>query len=254
MRSILSAVVAIFAAVLGARADVLIGVAGPMTGANAWPGEQMLRGAELAVADINAIGGVQGEEVQLVTADDFCDPDQAVAAAQKLVSQGVTFVAGHYCSGATIPASKIYEDAGVLMISPASTNPLLTELGRDNVFRVISRDDADGVIDGDYLADHWSDQKIAILHDNTVYGKGLADATRDQLRKRGVEEAVFESYVPGKSDYSTEIASLQAAQIASFSLVAITPRLPFCSARRATVAITFSLSRAQVSWLPKSLA
>src|SRR3954464_7783149 len=111
MRQFLSAGIVVFAAVLGARADVLIGVAGPMTGANAWPGEQMQRGAELAVADINAAGGVRGEEVQLVTADDFCDPDQAIAAAQQLVSQGVTFVAGHYCSGATIPASKIYEDA-----------------------------------------------------------------------------------------------------------------------------------------------
>ena len=201
-------------AILGARAEVLIGVAGPMTGANAWPGEQMQRGAELAVADINAAGGVLGEEVRLLTADDFCDPDQAVAAARKLVSEGVIFVAGHYCSGASIPASKIYEDAGVLMISPASTNPTLTELGRANVFRVIGRDDADGIMDGDYLADHWSDQNIAILHDNTVYGKGLADATREQLHKRGVTEAIYKAYVPGKTDYSAEIASLQAAHIA----------------------------------------
>src|SRR4051794_3731151 len=79
-------------------ADVLIGVAGPMTGKEAWPGEQMQRGAELAVSDINAAGGVLGQQVQMVTADDFCDPDQAVVAAKKLVGQGVIFVAGHYCS------------------------------------------------------------------------------------------------------------------------------------------------------------
>ena len=128
------------AAALGgpARADVLIGLAGPMTGKDAWFGEQMERGAELAVADVNAAGGVLGQQVQLITADDFCDPEQAVAAARKLVSDGVIFVVGHHCSGASIPASEIYEAAGVLMISPTSTNPMLTELGRANVFRVQS--------------------------------------------------------------------------------------------------------------------
>ena len=214
MRSFLYAGVLSIAAIVSAQAEVLIGVAGPMTGANAWPGEQMQRGAELAVADINAAGGVLGEEVRLLTADDFCDPDQAVAAARKLVSEGVIFVAGHYCSGASIPASKIYEDAGVLMISPASSNPTLTELGRANVFRVIIRDDADGIMDGNYLADHWSGEEIAILHDNSVFGKGLADATRDQLHKRGVTEAIYKAFEPGKSDYSAEIAELQSANIA----------------------------------------
>ena len=85
-----------------AAAEILIGVAGPMTGKNAWFGEQMERGAELAVADINAAGGVLGELVRLITADDFCGPEQAVAA-KKLVSDGVSFVAGHFCSGASIP-------------------------------------------------------------------------------------------------------------------------------------------------------
>ena len=97
-----------------AAAEILIGVAGPMTGKDAWFGEQMERGAALAVADLNAAGGVLGEQVQLITADDFCDPEQAVAAAQKLVSDGVIFVVGHYCSQASIPASEIYEAAGVL--------------------------------------------------------------------------------------------------------------------------------------------
>ena len=94
----------------------------------------MERGAALAVADINAAGGVLGQQVQLITVDDFCDPEQAVAAAKKLVSDGVIFVVGHYCSGASIPASEIYEAAGVLMISPASSNPMLTELGRRQRF------------------------------------------------------------------------------------------------------------------------
>jgi branched-chain amino acid transport system substrate-binding protein len=99
----------------------------------------------MAVADLNAAGGVLGQQVRLIAADDFCDPKQAVAAAKKLVSDGVTLVVGHMCSGASIPASEIYEAAGVLMISPYSSNPMLTELGRVNVFRVIYRDDTAGL-------------------------------------------------------------------------------------------------------------
>jgi branched-chain amino acid transport system substrate-binding protein len=173
MRCLVIAAVVMFGAALGgpARADVLIGMAGPITGKNAWFGEQMERGAAMAVADLNAAGGVLGQRVELITVDDYCDPEQAVAAARKLVSDGVIFVAGHYCSHAAIPASEIYEAAGVLLISPTSVNPMLTELGRANVFRVIPRDDADAIMAGDYLADYWADKKIAILHDNTTWGK-----------------------------------------------------------------------------------
>ena len=197
-----------------AHAEILIGVAGPMTGKNAWFGEQMERSAELAVADLNAKGGVLGEQVQLITADDFCDPGQAVAAARKLVSEGAVFVVGHYCSHASIPASEVYEAAGVLMISPASSNPALTELGRANVFRVQTRDDAVGIVAGNYLADHWPDEKIAILHDNTTFGKGVAELTKEQLNGRGLTEAIYRDYTPGKAEYGAEIAELQAADVA----------------------------------------
>jgi branched-chain amino acid transport system substrate-binding protein len=214
-RFIVIAIVVIGAA-LGnpAQAEILIGAAGPITGRLAWIGEQMQRGAEMAVSDINAAGGVLGQQVRLITADDFCDPAQAVAAAQKLVGDGVVLVVGHYCSGASIPASEVYEAAQVLQISPGSTNPMLTEQGRANVFRVIGRDDAQGIVAGNYLADHEGDKKIAILHDNTTYGKGLADETKKQLDKRGVSEAIYQAYTPGKNDYSAEIGKLQAAEIA----------------------------------------
>jgi branched-chain amino acid transport system substrate-binding protein len=202
-----------FHAVAG-RAEVLIGVAGPMTGKNAWFGEELQRGAELAVADLDAAGGVLGQQVRLISADDFCDPEQAVAAARKLVSDGAIFVVGHYCSHSSIPASEIYQAAGVLMISPASSNPMLTELGRTNIFRVQTRDDAVGVVAGNYLADHWPAKKIAILHDNTIFGKGVADLTKKQLNRRGLTEAIYQAYVPGKADYGVEIAGLQAADIA----------------------------------------
>jgi branched-chain amino acid transport system substrate-binding protein len=196
-----------------ARAEILIGAAGPLTGQLSWIGEQMQRGAEMAVTDINSAGGLLGEQVQLITADDFCDPDQAVVAAQKLVDDHVVFVVGHYCSGSSIPASEIYEKAGILQISPGSTNPMLTDAGRANVFRVIGRDDAQGTVAGNYLADHWADKKIAILHDGTTYGKGLADETRKQLKVRGIIEAIYQAYTPGKGDYSAEIDTLRAANI-----------------------------------------
>jgi branched-chain amino acid transport system substrate-binding protein len=214
MQRFVLAIVVAAALAWPARADILVGAAGPMTGKLGWAGEQLLRGTEMAVFDINATGGVLGQQVRLITADDFCDPEQAVVAAQKLVGDGVVSVVGHYCSGASIPASAVYEAAGVLQISPASTNPLLTEQGRANVFRVIGRDDVQGTVAGNYLADHWSDKKIAILHDNTTYGKGLADATKTQMNKRGVTEATYEAYAPEKDDLSAEIAVLQAADIA----------------------------------------
>jgi branched-chain amino acid transport system substrate-binding protein len=197
-----------------AHAEILIGVAAPMTGKNAWFGEQMERGAALAVADLNAAGGVLGQQIELTTVDDFCDPEQAVAAAKKLVSDGVIFVAGHYCSHSSIPASEIYQAAGVLMIAPASSNPMLTELGRANVFRVQTRDDVVGVVAGDYLAGHWADKNIAILHDNTTFGKGLAELTKKQLNHRGLTESIYQAYVPGQNNYGAEIDVLQAADVA----------------------------------------
>src|ERR671911_1130574 len=112
-----------------AEAEIRIAVAGDMTGANAWFGEQYLRGTELAVEDLNAKGGVLGQSVELIVGDDACDPDQAVALARKLISDGVVFVAGHFCSHASIPASKVYEDADVLMIAPSSVNSRLTDEG-----------------------------------------------------------------------------------------------------------------------------
>jgi branched-chain amino acid transport system substrate-binding protein len=216
MRRPLAVVIVTVAAALGwpAGAEVLIGVAGPITGGLAWFGEQLERGAAQAVADLNAKGGVLGQQVQLITVDDYCDPEQAVVAAKKLVSDGVIFVVGHYCSAASIPASEIYHAARVLQITPSSSNPMLTELGRANVFRIQNRDDAVGIAIGNFLADHWFDQKIAILHDNTAFGKYIAEEAKKQLNRRGLTEAVYQAYVPGKADYGAEIDQLQAADVA----------------------------------------
>ena len=196
-----------------ARADLLIGAAGPLTGSNAYFGEQVQQGAKAALADINAAGGVLGEKLRLLVVDDACDAGQAVAAAEQLAARGVPFVVGHYCSGASIPASEVYEKAGIVQISPASTNPRLTELGHANVFRVCGRDDQQGVIAGTYLAEQWRDKGIAILHDGAVYGQGLAEETKKELNRRGVTETIFEAFTPDQANYSGLVAKLRDAGI-----------------------------------------
>jgi branched-chain amino acid transport system substrate-binding protein len=197
-----------------ARAEILIGAAGPLTGQTRGQGEQLMRGADMAVADLNARGGVLGQRLRLIIVDDACDADQAVAAATQLVSQKVAMVMGHGCSGASIPASKLYTKAGIVMISPMSTNPKLTDEGAPNVFRVIGRDDQQGAVAGDYLTERWGKAKIAILHDGQPYGKGLAEETRKRLSKRGVPVAMYEDFQQGEKDYSGLVAKLRAAEIA----------------------------------------
>jgi branched-chain amino acid transport system substrate-binding protein len=206
----------ISAAALGAtvaRAEVRIGVAGPLTGTMAWFGEQQQRGAEMAVAVLNQGGGVLGQQIELLAVDDYCDGEQGVAAARKLLAAGVVFVAGHQCSGASILASELYEAARVVMISPSSTNPRLTERGLTLVFRVVDRDDQQAKLAGDYLAAAWAEAEIAILHDGTVYGRELAEETRRQLERHGVQETVFAQITPGEADYSDALAELEAAGV-----------------------------------------
>ncbi len=193
--------------------DIIIATAGPVTGQYAIFGEQMVRGAQMAVADINAAGGVLGQQLVLEIGDDGCEAKQAVAVANQMVNKGVVFMAGHFCSSTSIPASETYYEEGILQMSPASTNPLLTEQGFDNVFRTCGRDDQQGAVAGSFLADHFGGQNIAILHDKTAYGKGLADETRKQLASLGIAEAMYEAYTAGEKDYSALVSKLKAAGI-----------------------------------------
>jgi len=216
--SLLAAAATLALAGVGAAyADIKIATAGPMTGQYASFGEQMKRGAEMAVADINAKGGVNGEKLVLEIGDDACDPKQAVAVANKFASGGVKFVAGHFCSGSSIPASAVYAEEGLLQISPASTNPALTEdaakKGWTNVNRVCGRDDAQGIVAGKFLAETYKGKKVAILHDKTAYGKGLADETKKNLNAAGVQEAMYEAYTAGEKDYSALVSKMKAAGI-----------------------------------------
>jgi branched-chain amino acid transport system substrate-binding protein len=196
-----------------AAADLTLAVHGPMTGSYAIFGDQMKKGAEFMVKELNAKGGVLGQKVQLTVGDDACDPKQAVAIANKAATERVAAVIGHYCSGSSIPASDVYHENGILQISPASTNPKLTDdaaqKGWKNVFRTCGRDDFQGVTAGTYIAGKYKGKKIAILHDKSAYGKGLADATRAELAKRGVKEALYEAYNPGEKDYSAVVSRLK---------------------------------------------
>ena len=206
---------AALAAVLGgaAQAQIHIATVGPITGEYAAFGAQMKAGAEMAVADINKAGGVNGQQLVLEIGDDACDPKQAVSVANQMASKKVVFVAGHFCSGSSIPASKVYAEEGILQITPASTNPNFTDQGGWNTFRTCGRDDQQGLIASKYIVDHFKDKKIAILHDNSSYGKGLADETKKGLNGAGVNEVLYAAYTPKERDYSAIVSRLKQAGV-----------------------------------------
>jgi len=189
--------------------DVTIAVAGPMTGTESAFGRQMKNGAEMAVADINAAGGVGGKKLALNVEDDACDPKQARSIAEKIAGAKIPFVAGHYCSSSSIPASEAYADGNVLQITPASTNPKFTDSGLWNVARVCGRDDQQGLVAAQYIAKNFKGKNIAILNDKTTYGKGLADETKKALNKAGVTEKMYESYNKGDKDFNAIVSRLK---------------------------------------------
>jgi branched-chain amino acid transport system substrate-binding protein len=201
-----------------ARADdIPIAVAGPMTGQLAAFGEQLRRGSEMAVKDINAAGGVLGKQLKLVVGDDQCDPKQAVQVANDLASEGVVFVAGHFCSGSSIPASAVYAEEGILEITPASTNPAYTEeshaKGITTLFRTCGRDDKQGLFAGPWLAKTFPGKNVAVLDDRSAYGQGLANETAKNMEANGLKPAMRENYTAGEKDFSAMISKMKAAKI-----------------------------------------
>jgi branched-chain amino acid transport system substrate-binding protein len=193
--------------------DVTIAVAGPLTGGESAFGRQMKNGADQAVADINAAGGVLGKKLALDAEDDACDPKQARSVAEKIASAKIPFVAGHFCSSSSIPASEAYADGNVLQITPASTNPLFTERKLWNVARVCGRDDQQGLVAAAYIAKNFKGKNIAILDDKTTYGKGLADETKKALNKAGIKEKLSESYNKGDKDFNAIVSRLKLEKI-----------------------------------------
>jgi branched-chain amino acid transport system substrate-binding protein len=196
-----------------ANAQIKLGAGAPITGPNATFGAQLKNGVEQAVEDINAAGGIMGQKIQVVLGDDVSDPKQGVSVANKFASEGVKMVVGHFNSGVSIPASEVYQEAGIVQITPASTNPRFTERGMWNTFRTCGRDDQQGAVAGAYLASKFKGKKVAIVHDKTPYGKGLADETQKAMNGKGLKEVMYEGINVGEKDYSALVSKLKQAGV-----------------------------------------
>jgi len=216
VKILMGLIVAVLLIVFGikdAHAEIKVGIAVPLSGSTQNLGEQQEIGALKAFKHLNDKGGLQGQKIVVISVDDACEPTQAEAVARHLVAEGIVLVVGHGCSHCSIVASKIYEEADVIMISPASTNPKVTDEGGSNVFRVSGRDDQQGTIAGNYLADHHSKSNIAIIHDGKTYGLSLANMTKHQLNKRGTKEVLFDNYTPGREDYNLIVKKLVSKKV-----------------------------------------
>ena len=192
-----------------AHAQIKIGVAGPITGANAAFGAQLTQGVQQAAEDINKAGGILGQRIEVELGDDVSDPKQGVSVANKFVGDGVKFVVGHFNSGVTIPASDVYAENGVLFITPSATNPKVTDRKLWDAFRTCGRDDQQGMVWAELARDKLKGKKIAVIHDKTTYGKGLADAALDNMHKFGVKEVLYEGVNTGEKDYSAIVSKIK---------------------------------------------
>jgi branched-chain amino acid transport system substrate-binding protein len=191
------------------KEDVIrIGIAGPMTGDQAKMGMDFKNGATLAVEEWNSKGGLLGKKIELIVSDDQHDPKQAVSVANKMVNEGVAGVIGHFNSSCSIPASDVYNRTGTPMISPGSTNPQLTEKGYRNVFRVCGRDDQQGKVGAEYASQILKLKRVAVLHDKTTYGQGLADEFKRFLGA-GVEVVYYGGIVQGDKDFKMILTAVK---------------------------------------------
>lgn len=189
--------------------DIKVAIVGAMSGPVAQYGDMEFTGAKQAIADINAKGGVNGDKLVGVEYDDACDPKQAVAVANKVINDGIRYVIGHLCSSSTQPASDIYEDEGVLMITPAATNADLTTRGYKLIMRTTGLDSDQGPTAAKYILNTIKPQRIAVVHDKQQYGEGLARSVKDALEKSNVKPVLFEGITAGDKDFSTLVAKLK---------------------------------------------
>lgn len=192
---------------------VRIGLASPLTGPQAHIGQDIKNGAQLAVDDLNAKGfEVDGKKLkfELVPEDDEANPTKATTVAQKLVDAKVVAVVGHFNSGASIPASRIYSDAGIPQISPSSTNPKYTQQGFKTTFRVVANDDQQGPVDAQYAVEKLGAKRIAVVDDSTAYGQGLADTFEARAKKLGAEITAREHTTDKDTDFRAILTRIKA--------------------------------------------
>ncbi|MBI3359380.1 MAG: branched-chain amino acid ABC transporter substrate-binding protein [Nitrospirae bacterium] len=197
-------------------AEIVIGTAGPMTGDQSKLGGDVKNGVLLAVDEWNDKGGIGGMKIRLEVGDDQHDPKQAVSVANKMVNMGIIGMVGHFNSSASIPASSVYQSAGIPMITPGSTNPKLTDQGYKTVFRVCGRDDQQGKVAAQFAAHSFHAKKIAILHDKTTYGQGLAEEFQKSILSVGapltapsIEIVSFDGITQGDKDFRGILTSLK---------------------------------------------
>ena len=190
---------------------IKIGSAGAISGDLAPYGISSLRGIEIAIEDINAKGGILGKQIELLIGDDVCKPEVAVNMATKLVSDGAQMIVGHICSGCTIAANKIYKDANLLVVSPASTNDDLTLKGEHpNFFRTISYDGAQATLMTNFVKNELKVTKVALIHDKGDYGKGQMELAQAAFEKLGgIEIVLFEGVTTGAVDFSAIVQKIK---------------------------------------------
>ncbi|MBV6691492.1 branched-chain amino acid ABC transporter substrate-binding protein [Serratia quinivorans] len=191
---------------------ILIGLAGPLTGPSARIGKDLENGAQLAIADANAQKPtLKGKPVtfKLLSEDDQSDPRTAVAVAQRLVDEGVAGVVGHWNTGTSIPAARIYHDAGIAQVAPVATGHGYTQQGFDTSFRVMGHDDDGGHYAGDYAVKVLKAKRIAVIDDRTAFGQGLADEFIKSLAAQGLQPVARE-YVDDKTvDFSAVLTTVR---------------------------------------------
>lgn len=187
---------------------IRIGAAGPMTGDQSKMGIDLRNAAELAIAEWNEKGGVLGKKIELLAGDDQADPKQAVSIANKFINQKVAAVVGHWNSSCSIPASEYYDRADIVMISPATTNPKFTLQGFKRVFRVCGTDDQQGKVAADFVMQKVKPRKVAVLHDKTAYGQGLADYFKKSLAQN-IEVVYYDGIVQRDPDYKAVLTAMK---------------------------------------------
>jgi branched-chain amino acid transport system substrate-binding protein len=195
--------------------EMKIAVVGPQSGGNDVFGRQLGRGVGAAVAELSAKGGLLGKSILTLSADDACDRDanKARETAEGLVREQVVFVVGHFCSGSSIAAADVYQNQGVIMMSPASSSPTLTKEPRSYIFRMFFTDDFQALIAAQYVADHYPGRRIAVVDDGSEYGKSLVTRMRNELASRGIEVALEGHIAPHAAAYPNLIDSIAANHI-----------------------------------------